>query len=59
MTPFASTRASTQPKYQQLLSAAAGADLASDVSTATLPPLSSELAVRELLGLTYADATAA
>ena len=41
-------------KYRQLLSAAAGADVAS-VSTASLPPLSDELALRQLLGLSLRD----
>ena len=44
-------------KYGELLSAAAAADVSS-VSTAALPPLSSELALRELLGLSLADAAA-
>lgn len=41
-------------KYRQLLEAAAAADVAS-VSTASLPPLSDELALRQLLGLTLRD----
>ena len=45
-------------KYASLLNAAAAADVSS-VSTAALPPLSSELALRELLGLSMADAAAA
>ena len=45
-------------KYASLLSAAAAADVSS-VSTASLPPLSSELALRDLLGLSMADAAAA
>ena len=44
-------------KYQQLLSAASAADVRS-VSTASLPPLSSELMIRELLGVTLSDAQA-
>ena len=44
--------------YQQLLSRAAASDVAS-VSVASLPPLSSELAVRQLLGLSLVDALAA
>jgi hypothetical protein len=45
-------------QYEQLLPAAASADVSS-VSTASLPPLSSELLLRELLGVSLADATAA
>ena len=41
-------------KYRQLLEAAAAADVAS-VSTSSLPPLSDELALRQLLGLTLRD----
>ena len=43
-------------KYQQLLDAAGGADVHS-VSTASLPPLSSELLLRELLGVSLHEAT--
>jgi len=45
-------------KYKSLLDAAARAD-PSSVSTANLPPLSDELAIRQLLGLSLADATRA
>ena len=41
------------PHHGELLTAAAGADVAS-VSTASLPPLSNELALRQLLGLSLA-----
>lgn len=42
-------------RYHSLLTAAASADVAS-VSTASLPPLSADLAIRELLGLSLRDA---
>ena len=45
-------------RYHSLLSAAASADVAS-VSTASLPPLSADLAIRELLGLSLRDAESA
>ena len=44
--------------YRTLLGRAAAADVSS-VSTASLPPLSSELAMRELLGVPYAAAASA
>ena len=44
--------------YDKLLARAASADVHS-VSVASLPPLSSELAIRQLLGLSLVDALAA
>ena len=44
--------------YDKLLSRAAGAQVES-VSVGSLPPLSSELAIRQLLGLSLVDALAA
>jgi len=44
--------------YHRLLQSAAHADVSS-VSTASLPPLSSELALRQLLGLPFAEVSAA
>ena len=44
--------------YDKLLTRAASADVLS-VSVASLPPLSSELAIRQLLGLSLVDALAA
>ena len=41
--------------YDSLLTAARGSDVSS-VTTASLPPLSDELAVRALLGLSVSDA---
>jgi hypothetical protein len=45
-------------RYNDLLTRAARADVSS-VSVASLPPLSSELAIRQLLGLSLVDALAA
>ena len=42
-------------RYHTLLASAASADVAS-VSTASLPPLSADLAIRELLGVSLRDA---
>ena len=42
-------------KYRSLLTSARSADVSS-VSTTSLPPLSADLAIRQLLGLSLADA---